>query len=85
MKSLELFEIQIKEIMDCYIVRRGYFPNIIEESVNTKLEALQLAQAVLLQEVLNERRVLYNDMVDRDGVSFSIPNYSADTNPGGKD
>lgn len=62
-RQFETFEVQLREIMDRYIVRSGYWPNLVEESVGTKLGALRLMEQLIQTEIKNERAHLINQSV----------------------
>ncbi len=57
-RRFETFELQLREITDRYIVRSGYWPNLVEESVETKLGALQVMDHLIRREISHERRNL---------------------------
>lgn len=83
---MEIFELQAREIMDCWIIRSGcpFNGGTTEESKPTKLEALQLMDRLLQTEIKNERKNLINGNCDPLPNSKPwTPNHTY--NPGGTD
>lgn len=83
MLKRECFELCLREITDRWILESGYSPHLVEESIETKLNGLELMKSIIEVEIRLEENRLRGNHIPRFGVVGFDDTDMPGFNPGG--